>query len=315
MERGNFMKSKIIAVALSISTLLLCMPSGNAIADTSASEGSQEYVLYSKDFVTGEEGYETVEVTTNLIHGTEAYVPDYEIDNIDNSVLPNSVIGSDGRQEIMKTSDFPYKAICKVVTTWYNTKYGTVKGHGTGFMIHNYYMLTAGHNIYEPAFGGYCDKIEVYPARNRIYAPYGPYSGVKLQVTNEFVKDNEDQAEDWGLVKLNSDVGSTTGYFGLDISTNGYDLLQKNISVTGYPTDKSDGGVGMWKGTGTVKNQNMYEIGYTCDTYKGDSGAPVYLSNNRVVAIHVRGVNPTNDYNEGTKINSKVSGIINLLIP
>ena len=134
-----------------------------------------------------------------------------------------------------------------------------------------------------------------------------------MQVTNEFVKDKHDQAEDWGLVKLNSDVGSTTGYFGLDVSTNGYDLLQKNVSVTGYPMDKSNGGVGMWKGTVIVKAQNMYEIGYTCDTFGGDSGAPVYLSNNKVVAIHVRMVNKTSDYNEGTKINLKVSSIINLL--
>lgn len=305
---------KNIVMSFGLSVLLLFNMSPNmAWAGDESTDNTQQYVVYSKDLITGIEEYETVEVTPDLIHDTESYVPDYEVGN---GISPASVIGGvDTRQEIMNTYNFPYKAICKVVTTWYNTKYGTVKGHGTGFMIHNYYMLTAGHNIYEPEFGGYCDKIEVYPARNRIYAPYGPYNGVEAKVTNEFVEDVDDQAEDWGLVKLNSDVGSTTGYFGLDISTNGYDLLQKNISVTGYPTDKSDGGVGMWKGTGTVKSQNMYEIGYTCDTYKGDSGAPVYLSNNRVVAIHVRGINPTNDYNEGTKINSKVSSIINLWIP
>ncbi len=310
---------KNIVMSFGLSVLLLFTMSSNmAWADDKSADNIQHYVVYSKDLTTGVEEYETLSFNPyEMCEDTQGYVPvgDEMISNTECDVSPNSVIGSDTRQEIMKTSDFPYKAICKVVTTWYNTKYGTVKGHGTGFMIHNYYMLTAGHNIYEPEFGGYCDKVEVYPARNRIYAPYGPYNGVEAKVTNEFVEDVDDQAEDWALVKLNSDVGSTTGYFGLDISTNGYDLLQKNISVTGYPMDKSDGGVGMWKGTGTVKTQNMYEIGYTCDTYKGDSGSPVYLSNNRVVAIHVRGINPTNDYNEGTKINSKVSGLINLWIP
>lgn len=311
------MKNKIIAVILSISTLVLFLPSNSTMAITSTNNISQEYVLYGKDFDTGQEEYTTIKVNSNLVHDTESYMPDYH--EIDSGISPNSVYGgTDTRQEIMNTYDFPYKAICNVEATWYNTKYGTVISNATGFMINKYYMLTAGHAVYRPEFGGYCDKVLVYPARNRVYAPYGPYKGVKVQVTNEYIKElnnpyTVETEEDWALVKLDSDVGSTTGYFGLSVSTNGYDLLQKNVSVTGYPSDKSDDCTGMWKGTGTVKTQTMYDIGYTCDTNKGDSGAPVYLSNNKVIAIHVRGISEYRDYNEGTKINSKVSSIINFL--
>lgn len=305
-----------IVISVSLSAILLVTSSSTAWAGDKGTDNIQDYVVYSKDLTTGVEKYETVSFNPDeMCKDTQGYVPKEEemISDFEPEVSPASVIGSDTRQEIMNTYNFPYKAICKVVAIWKNTKYGTVKGHGTGFMIKRYHMLTAGHVIYDPEYGGYCDEIEVYPARNRIYAPYGPYTGVKLQVTNEYVEDVDDEAEDWGLVKLNDDVGSITGYFGLDVSTNGYDLLQKNISVTGYPSDKSNGCVGMWKGTGTVKSQNMYQIGYTCDTFKGDSGAPVYNSSNTVVAIHVRGTSRYAPYNEGTKINSKVNGIITLL--
>lgn len=304
-----------IVISVSLSAILLVTSSSTAWAGDKGTDNIQDYVVYSKDLTTGVEKYETVSFNPDeMCKDTQGYIPKEEemISDFEPEVSPASVIGSDTRQEIMNTYNFPYKAICKVVAIWKNTKYGTVKGHGTGFMIKGYYMLTAGHVIYDPEYGGYCDEIEVYPARNRVYAPYGPYKAIKMTVTNEYIEKPGGGDEDWGLVRLNDTVGDITGYFGLSISTNTTDLLSKKVSVTGYPVDKTDG-LGMWKGSGTVKSQDSTTIGYDCDTFGGNSGSPVYDSSNNVVAVHVRRVNQYSQYNVGTKINSKVNGIITLL--
>lgn len=310
---------KNIVMSFGLSVLLLFTMSPNmAWAGDESTDNIQQYVVYSKDLTTGVEEYETLSFNPDeMCEDTQGYVPvgDEMISNTECDVSPNSVIGSDTRQEIMKTSDFPYKAICKLVAIWRDKPGTGTEGHernGTGFMINRNYMLTAGHIIYDSIWG-YCDELLVYPARNRIYAPYGPYKAIKMTVTNEYKEKPGSGDEDWGLVKLNDTVGDITGYFGLNISTNTTDLLSKKISVTGYPGDKSDEYLGMWKGSGTVKSQSSTTIGYDCDTFGGDSGAPVYDSSNTVVAIHVRGTGQYSQYNEGTKINSKVKGIINLL--
>lgn len=168
-------------------------------------------------------------------------------------------------------------------------------------MVGEKVMLTAGHVVYKSTYGGYCDKLVVYPSRNRLYAPYGPYTASEITVTTQF-ENNVVQTDDWGYVKFKSDIGSTTGYFGLKSTASTTALIGTKVTVTGYPTDLTSG-LGMWKSTGEVKCQNFNVMGYTCSTGNGESGSPVYNNSNKVIGIHVRNSGYSSDeiyrYNNG----------------
>lgn len=307
------MKSKIIAVALSVSTLLLCMPSGNAMANTSDAENSQEYVLYSKDLVTGEEGYESIPISDDIISDSisENISNISTSQNDDSYISPNAYIGEDDSYEIIKTSELPYKAVCNLKTYWDTNGDGVsdyISG-GSGCMIGRRILLTAAHVIYNPKRGGKCVGVDAYPAQMRYYTPYGPYSGTKLFVNNDYHEQiNTD--DDWGLVILDNCVGDKTGWLELRNCTDEL-MLGKDVSVIGYPQGKDDNRITMWRSDGKVIKETDEVLRYDCDTTGGCSGGPVIDSNNEIVAIHHGGV--TDSYNVGAKVDDFMCRVVDVL--
>ena len=301
------MKSKIIAVVLSISTLMLCMSSGNALADTSASENSQEYILYSKDLVTGEEGYESIPISDDF--ELESMSGNICEDNNDSGISPNAYIGEDDSYEIFDTYKLPYEAVCNLKTYWDTNGDGVsdYTSGGSGCMIGRRLLVTAAHVIYNDNRGGKCIRVDVYPAQMRYYTPF-VCKATKMYVSADYRKNIT--CEDWGFVILDEHIGDQTGWLELRNCSDSK-MLGTDVSVIGYPQGKDDKRITMWRSDGNVISEHTDVLRYDCDTTGGCSGGPVIDSEDKIVAIHYGGV--TNIYNVGAKVDDLICRVADSL--
>lgn len=78
--------------------------------------------------------------------------------------------------------------------------------------------------------------------------------------------DNESSDYDWGVIKLNTNIGEKTGYFGVYWTV--LSLKVNNVDITGYPGEKNGT---MWKKNGDITTSSTYRISYTIDTTGGQS--------------------------------------------
>lgn len=198
-------------------------------------------------------------------------------------ILNRTVIGSDNRTKITNTTSSPYYGIAYLSITMENGD----TFRGTGFMISPNTMLTAGHCLKSPT--SKAKSVTIYPGRN------GSSKPITAKMTKYYVdtKYTGSQVDwDYGIIVLDSNVGNTTGWFGLH-GTSGSSLGTSSITVTGYPGDLS--GYYMWTCGGTVSNITTNRFKHTADTAGGESGAPTYFYNNtyghQAVGIHTHGGN------------------------
>ncbi len=186
--------------------------------------------------------------------------------------------------------------------------------YGTGFMISKYVMLTCAHIIY----GDNVEEIRIYPFNNEKIESldnetyYHPKSWVfsSNYVTGVNTGNSDLKAKyDWCYLTLHEPLGEETGYYSFaPISDNTYNI---NVSVTGYPgnntTIEKFQRFGQYESNGTLSVLNDYRVTHSCSTLAGQSGSPVYVPGNIVVAIHTG--EGTNNY--GVRITAT---LYNLLI-
>lgn len=304
------MKSKIIAVFLSVSVLSLCMSSGSALADTSGSEGFQEYVMYNINLVTGEEGYESIPISDDdfLEENISDIIPE---NNNDTGISPNAYIGEDDSYEILDTYNMPYKAVCNLKTYWDTDGDGETDliSGGSGCIIGRRVLITAGHVIYNKSRGGKCKGVKVYPAQQRYYTPY-TYNATNLYVNADYYE-NPKTEDDWGLIILDDYAGDITGWLELR-NCSSYNMLGENVSVIGYPGGKDKDRKTMWRSDGKIVEEFTETLRYDCDTTGGCSGGPVIDANDNIVAIHSGGT--TNKSNVGAKVDDFMCRVADVLV-
>lgn len=193
------------------------------------------------------------------------------------TILERSVIGTDERTKVTNTTTSPYYAIAYLSITMEDG--GTFRG--TGFMISPNTMLTAGHCLKSST--SKAKSVTVYPGRNGTSKPITA-NMTKYYVDTKYTGSEADW--DYGIIVLDSNIGNTTGWFGLH-GTNGSSIGTTNITVTGYPGDLT--GYYMWTCGGTVSNITTNRFKHTADTAGGESGSPTYFYNstygNQVVVI------------------------------
>ena len=78
------------------------------------------------------------------------------------------VFGEDDRVRVA-TTDFPQSAQCKLVITFPNRE----QFIGSATLIDARHALTAGHCVHNNDRGGWATRIEVIPALDGTYKPYG----------------------------------------------------------------------------------------------------------------------------------------------
>lgn len=249
-----------------------------------------------------------------LILRTQGHIPDsvsHELVPSDANLLPsdfpNGIIGdTDDRNVIGDTTVAPYLSIAALKVT-----YPSGISYGTGFMVSKNCMVTAGHNLIgasEKVRGEAAQSIVIffgiYKSNGKLYCVHKKTvdPSTALFYHNPNYTGNSGQAEyDYGFIKFNSDLEWDVGWWGLN-AENTSNLVGKNITVTGYQdyVMKTHSGnvMSLYGNNGT---NAMFR--HSADTAKGQSGSPVYLTeNNTVVGIHTYGFASPNIYNGAWRI-------------
>jgi V8-like Glu-specific endopeptidase len=176
------------------------------------------------------------------------------------------VIGADSRVRISPADFFPWSAQCHLEMTFPD---GT-RVNGSGTLIGDKYVLTAGHCVFFPDFGGWATSIKVFPGRDGDSKPWSANSVRLRSVTGWTV--NQDSDYDYGLITLDGSVGWETGWFAIWPASDSD--LSATANLSGYPGDKPAGT--QWYAAGSVTGYNSNHVDHNIDIIKGDSGAGVY---------------------------------------
>ena len=90
------------------------------------------------------------------------------------AVHPEDVIGTDTRTRIYNTDVYPWITIVKL----YITAADSTGWIGSGWMVDNFHVITAGHCVYLHDHGGWASSIEVIPGMDGSTYPVGNAWGV-----------------------------------------------------------------------------------------------------------------------------------------
>jgi glutamyl endopeptidase len=218
---------------------------------------------------------------------------------------PESVCGNDERVRITPTTQNPWRWNCQLIITLQSGG----KARGTGFLIGNGTVMTAGHCVH-PGKGGntkFYKQIEVIPGMDGSNRPYGTYFGYSSKNQLRSVvgwKDDGLPTHDYGAIILdNGKPGKAIGYFGWAVYPDST-LNGMFVNTAGYPGDKPSGT--QWFMAGKITSVEARRLHYMIDTYAGQSGQAVYQltgGNRYAVGIHAYGNCP----NKATRIVTAVS--------
>lgn len=188
-------------------------------------------------------------------------------------------------------------------------------GYCTGWFYGPNVLATAGHCVHEGKGGDWHANVTVYPAYDAGSAPFGSFPAANLYTSTGWRVDGNDQF-DYGFIKLDTNIGDSTGYYGVWVKSGSLKGLPAIIA--GYP-DKKAPAKSLWLSTDVVRISKSRQIFYRNDTYAGESGSAVWLDRPvskgledgpYAYAIHTSGttVSPTSTsaYNSATRIDKTV---------
>ncbi|SDW39480.1 glutamyl endopeptidase [Marininema mesophilum] len=203
-----------------------------------------------------------------------------------------SIIGSDNRVRVTPASSYPYSAIAHISSDI---------GGCTGWFINANTVVTAGHCVYDTDTNKWATWATITPGKDGSSAPYGTASARSFHSVVGWTT-NEDTNYDYAAIKINSNVGSSTGWFGFRWQS--ASLTGTAETISGYPGDKTYGT--QWRHSDQIRQTYDRKLHYANDTFGGQSGSPVYQSSYHSIAIHTNGVYGGNPYNRGTRITENV---------
>lgn len=216
------------------------------------------------------------------------------------------IFGIDSRSHVTNTTVFPWSAVGQV-----QAFFGNIILEGTGGMIGNKTVLTAGHVVYDPSLGGWPDSIIFIPGRNGNAEPFGQLTVVEYAAPQAWI-DSGDEGSDIAVLVLDQSVGQQTGFLQIaEPDASFFDSL--SLVSAGYPADLNNNFQYSAPGPslGTDGNFLLEKI----DTESGQSGSPIWYEDAssgqpRLVAV-LKGTRTLTD-NFG---NITVQGIAVLITP
>ena len=215
---------------------------------------------------------------------------------------PEAVIGGDGRVVVDNTI-YPYRTIVKI----YISAADGSNWVGSGAMIDDYHVLTAGHVAFLPDNGGWASQLEIVPGMDTSDNPSDPYGHAYATYMRSYTgwTVSESSQHDWAVITLDRNVGSFTGWMGRMTAGSSSSIYTQVMNVAGYPADLSGGNRMYWdsdNGDGATSNNHFY----WADTAGGMSGGPTwrYVSGSRyILTVHAYGRDGL-DSNFGTRLNN-----------
>ena len=212
--------------------------------------------------------------------------------------LAEVVIGKDDRIRIHSTTTYPWRTICSLLITARDNS----RWIGTGWLVGNRTVITAGHVVYIHSRGGWAKSVEVIPGRNATSRPYGSCIATSLRSVTGWTKKRK-RSHDYGAIILpkNCSYGKQLGYFGYGNYSKGT-LQDLTVNLSGYPGDKPSGT--QWWHARRVKSVTSRTLIYNIDTAGGQSGSPVWRvrdGKRYAVGIHTNGSSSGNSATRITK--------------
>lgn len=171
-----------------------------------------------------------------------------------------AVIGSDTRVPIRATNQYPVRATALVTSSF---------GTCTGFFYGPDVVATAGECLYK-FYGNWASNVRVWPGYYAGIAPYGSYAAKWISAPIGWVSHNH-HLYNYGVVKLNTNVGNAVGWFGLVPPPSSPSLEVAN--ALSYDLDGRP-----YFASGVVQAVHPKQVFYRTDTYTDRSrGAPVWV--------------------------------------
>lgn len=232
----------------------------------SATKGFSRNLLKSKTTELDANGFEGSGITeSEFSDESEAESLKKSMMKLASRAKVKSIIGLDQRIFVPDTTVYPFRVMTQILF---------ISGNGvarcSGVLIGKDTVLTAGHCLYQE--GIWSTNVEVHPGSNGSESPYGVCSAKSLYVAPEWL-DTEDFRYDYGVVKLDCDIGLRTGWLGWHVQTGNIDGVKSYIS--GYPDDKP---LTQWYSVDRIRISGGLRLFFKNDVVEGMSGSPVLIA-------------------------------------
>lgn len=202
----------------------------------------------------------------------------------------------------------------------YDTAVVRLSSGGTGFIINDHVIVTAGHCIYDYENDNFSNiTVDIVGSDNKVLKTVSPHYAHVTKKFADITSYDGDQGEqyDYGLIYVDEDL-SDYGTFGMGICLNSYVENNGRVTVSGfpqqYPEGYEDNNYGLrFKASGNITGIDGRTIEYNADMTNGDSGGPVYVNEsyidskgnfsydyNTVIAINVA---QSSSANYGVRVN------------
>ncbi|MHA1750513.1 MAG: NosD domain-containing protein [Promethearchaeota archaeon] len=189
--------------------------------------------------------------------------------NVEDVHPSGGIIGEDDRILVDDTTVFPYRTISKLKGVNASGTYDC----GTAFIIDKFQALTAAHCVWED--GKYrMDEFFLVPGFDDYNEPYGRTYVTNIRIESEY-KEHEWMRYDWAYLTLDRNIGSVTGWMGIQTASYTDDIYKEVLSSAGYPSNKSNGNR-MYKVSdkGSYATQSLHY--FKLDVTSGQSGSPLW---------------------------------------
>jgi V8-like Glu-specific endopeptidase len=182
---------------------------------------------------------------------------------------PQTVFGRDNRRLVTDTTVYPFSTNCSLLMLFPSGNAFI----GSATMVSRRFAVTAGHCVYDAGEGGWATAIQVVPGRDGSFAPFGVLSATNLFAWNAWINN---ASFDWdiGLIQLNQDVGTATGYQGFASYRKVKGL---KAHTAGYPGDR-DSGTRQYYSKGKTGRSSDHQFLFKFDVMQGQSGSGIFKS-------------------------------------
>lgn len=242
-----------------------------------------------------------------------AYDP-YKVENSTKSAF-NSVMKVSPGYRVTDTSIFPYRTTCRVTYKGKDAEGNIANYRGSASLVGPNLALTCAHVIFDKddRYNPFNDWT-CYPGFNDVpyvNEQYGSCMSGYSQVyfSSSYLLGLDEL--DWALCVLEEPLGQYLGYFGLQDYSTEKELLNMNVTATGYPADENYGfnSNTQWKSSGTIKDVDSSSFKFDALIFGGYSGGPVWR-NDDYTMVGITAWTNRDTYGQAVRTNSRIITLI-----